>query len=74
MFYHTNGYFRTGGLAGVAIAVQPIFHIDPQLVIYALTFIPLILGWLFLGKGFAAKTMPKDLPQLFFVFGFTDRR
>ena len=58
----------TGGLAGVAIAVQPIFHIDPQLVIYALTFILFILGWLFLGKGFAAKTMLSTFLYPAFLF------
>lgn len=47
----------TGGLAGVAIALEPLIHLDPELVINVLTVILFIAGSLVLGKKFAAKTI-----------------
>lgn len=47
----------TGGLAGVAIALEPLIHLDPELVINVLTVILFIAGSLILGKKFAAKTI-----------------
>ena len=44
----------TGGLAGVAIAIEPIFHITPEIVINVVLF---LLGAVILGKRFAAKTI-----------------
>lgn len=46
-----------GGLAGVAIALEPLIHLDPELVINVLTVILFIAGSLVLGKKFAAKTI-----------------
>lgn len=47
----------TGGLAGVAIAIEPIFHISPEIVINVLTVVLFLLGAVILGKRFAAKTI-----------------
>lgn len=47
----------TGGLAGVAIAIEPIFHITPEIVINVLTVVLFLLGAVILGKRFAAKTI-----------------
>lgn len=47
----------TGGLAGVAIALQPLLHVDPELMINVLTVVLFIVGSLILGKKFATKTI-----------------
>lgn len=47
----------TGGLAGVAIALEPIFHIQPELMINGLTVILFVIGAIILGKRFAMKTI-----------------
>lgn len=47
----------TGGLAGIAIALEPIIHINPEIVINGLTVILFIIGAIILGKKFAMKTI-----------------
>ena len=44
----------TGGLAGVAIALEPLIHLNPELVINVLTVVLFLAGSLVLGKKFAA--------------------
>lgn len=63
----------TGGLAGIAIALEPIIHMEPELVINILTVVLFILGSLILGKKFAMKTIistilyPLSLSLLTFI-------
>lgn len=47
----------SGGLAGVAIALYPIFHIEPETMITILTAGFFIFGAIVLGKNFAVKTL-----------------
>lgn len=47
----------TGGLAGIAVALEPLIHIEPTLVINVLTVALFFVGFLFLGKRFAWKTL-----------------
>ena len=47
----------TGGLAGVAIALEPLIHITPEIIINVLTVVLFIFGALILGKKFAMKTI-----------------
>lgn len=47
----------TGGVSGVAVALQPVFHIDPVLMINGLTVILYLIGALCLGKAFAIKSL-----------------
>ena len=47
----------TGGVAGIAVALFPIFHIPTDLMINALTIALVVLGALTLGKQFAIKTL-----------------
>lgn len=47
----------TGGLAGVAIALEPLFHFTPELVINTLTVVLFVIGAFILGKKFAMKTV-----------------
>lgn len=51
----------TGGLAGIAIALEPIIHIDPEFVINGLTVLLFIIGAIILGKKFAMKTILSTL-------------
>lgn len=47
----------TGGIFGVAIALKPLIpFIDTNYIAYAMIFITFVLGFLLLGKSFAAKT------------------
>ena len=46
----------SGGLAGISIALYPLIHVDPELLITILTFGFFIVGGFFLGKGFIVKT------------------
>ena len=47
----------TAGLAGIAIALEPIFHITTELMINILTVFLFVIGTCFLGKRFATKTL-----------------
>ena len=46
----------SGGVAGIAVALYPIFQLDQELVINILVIGCFLLGWLVLGKEFAVKT------------------
>ena len=46
----------SGGVAGIAVALEPIFHLDPDFVINVLVLSMFILGTIVLGKDFAMKT------------------
>lgn len=58
----------SGGVAGIAVALQPVFHIEPTLMVNALVLGMFVLGTLFLGKSFAVKTVI----QLAGVSGLSD--
>lgn len=47
----------TGGVAGVAVALEPFFHIEPSLMINILTIALFLIGSIFLGKKFAINTV-----------------
>ncbi len=47
----------SGGLAGVANALEPIIHINPNITINVLTIVFFLLGSIVLGKKFALKTV-----------------
>lgn len=47
----------SGGVAGIAIALKPIFHLPETLVINVLVYGLFIVGCFFLGKDFALKTV-----------------
>lgn len=64
----------SGGLAGIAIALEPIFHLNPQTVINVGTLVLFVVGALFLGKNFALKTIVSSIlyPILITIFGYVD--
>lgn len=47
----------TGGLTGIAVALEPVIHIEPTLVINVMTIVLFFVGAAFLGKKFAVKTL-----------------
>lgn len=47
----------TGGIAGVAVALEPFLHIEPSIMINVLTVALFLVGSLFLGKKFAMNTV-----------------
>ena len=51
----------SGGVAGIAVALEPIFHLDPNFVIDVLVYGMFILGAVLLGKEFALKTVVSSL-------------
>lgn len=71
----------TGGLAGIAVALNPILKIEETLLINGLTIILFILGALVLGKKFAMKTILSTICYPLFIsllswliayYGWTD--
>lgn len=57
----------SGGVAGVSVALEPIFHVDPDVLINILVYGLFILGFLVLGKEFAAKTFFSSLIYPIFI-------
>ena len=51
----------SGGVAGIAVALEPFFHIDKTLAANALLLSLFLLGWIFLGKEFALNTVISSL-------------
>lgn len=51
----------SGGVAGIAVALEPVFHLDPDLVINGLVLGMFVLGSVCLGKEFAVKTFLSSL-------------
>ena len=49
-------HILSGGVAGIAVALEPLLHIDPNTLINVLTFLLFFAGSLVLGKRFALKT------------------
>ena len=56
-FFVLPSKILSGGVAGISVALQPIFHLPPRLVIYVLTISLFLLGAFILGKSFALKTV-----------------
>ena len=57
----------SGGVAGISVAVQPIFHLPPTFVINFLTVALFVVGACFLGKQFAFKTIISTLIYPVFI-------
>lgn len=60
----------SGGVAGVSIALYPLFKIEPAMMINIILFITYILGFIFLGKKFAMKTLTSTLLYPLFIWFF----
>ena len=51
----------SGGVAGIAVALEPFFHIDKTLFANCAVIVLLIVGWIILGKEFAINTVISSL-------------
>lgn len=51
----------SGGMAGVAVAIQPLVNIREEVIIYIIVVTTFILGTIFLGKEFAIKTIVSSI-------------
>ena len=60
----------SGGVAGIAVALYPIFHINQEVVINALVVGTFILGGLVLGKEFAMKTVVSSVVYPILISAF----
>lgn len=62
----------TGGLAGIAIALEPLIHVTPEVVINVLTIALFFVGAIILGKKFAMKTILSTIcyPMLLSLLSF----
>lgn len=57
----------SGGVAGIAIALKPIFHLPEVWVINALVYGMFLIGLVFLGKDFALKTALSSIVYPIFI-------
>lgn len=58
----------SGGLGGLAIALYPIFKIEITTMVYILSVVTFLLGFIVLGKEFALKTLLSSFLFPFFVY------
>lgn len=66
-FFIIPNNILSGGVPGVAIAISPLLNIDVQTLITIIIIICYILGYLFLGKSFAIKTLTSSLVYPIFI-------
>lgn len=57
----------SGGVAGIAVALQPVLHVEPRIVINVLTIGLYIVGAFLLGKRFAMKTVISTIVYPLFI-------
>ncbi|MGL5978505.1 MAG: YitT family protein [Erysipelotrichaceae bacterium] len=70
-FFILPNSILSGGLAGIAIATQPFTNIEPQVMINVLTIGFFVIGFLILGKNFAAKTLVSSIVYPTFLTMFS---
>ena len=51
----------TGGVAGIAIALSPLINLEVETIISGLVVVCFVLGFIFLGKKFALKTVGSSI-------------
>lgn len=57
----------SGGVAGVSIALSPLLPFSPEVTMYLIILICFLLGWFFLGQGFAIKTAASSIMYPAFI-------
>ncbi|AMC92508.1 hypothetical protein AOC36_00405 [Erysipelothrix larvae] len=61
----------SGGVAGVAIALAPFLTISVETIMTGIIVITFIMGYLFLGKAFAVKTIASSIMYPIFINGLS---
>ncbi len=69
-FFVLPSNILSGGVAGISVALQPVFHLPPTLVINTLTILLFVLGAIVLGKSFALKTILSTIIYPIFIVVF----
>lgn len=68
-FFIFPNHILTGGTAGVAVALQPLIHVDPLWTSNILVIGLFLIGFLCLGKEFALKSFAATIFYPIFMFG-----
>ncbi|CAM3716526.1 YitT family protein [Erysipelothrix urinaevulpis] len=73
-FFILPNKILSGGVAGFAIALYPIFNVNPEIMINIILVVTFMLGFIFLGKEFALKTLASTIlyPLFVYLFGFIE--
>lgn len=66
-FFIIPNSILSGGVAGIAVAIEPLVDLDPNIMIVILTAILFLMGSFFLGKGFLLKTALSSIMYPMFV-------
>lgn len=66
-FFFVPNSILSGGVAGIAIAIEPVIHLQPNITIAILTVALFLVGAIFLGKGFMFKTALSSVIYPLFV-------
>lgn len=67
-FFIIPNNILSGGVAGLSIALFPVFKIEPELMINIILVITFTLGYVFLGRKFAIKTLASTLLYPIFIY------
>lgn len=67
VFFFIPNNVLSGGVAGLAIALFPFFHVEVELMINIIIVLTFILGTVFLGKNFAIKTIASSILYPVFI-------
>jgi uncharacterized membrane-anchored protein YitT (DUF2179 family) len=57
----------SGGVAGIAVAVEPFIHVDTTLMANVLVMVLFLLGWAVLGRDFAINTFLSSISYPVFM-------
>lgn len=57
----------SGGVAGIAVAIAPIVHIEKGMIVNIMVIFLFFTGWIFLGKKFAANTFLSSIVYPLFL-------
>lgn len=66
-FFVVPNSILSGGVAGIAIAIEPVIHLQVNITIAILTIALFLVGAIFLGKGFMFKTALSSVIYPLFV-------
>lgn len=70
-FFILPYHILSGGVAGIAVAFEPFFHLDETLVANALTLVLLVVGTMILGKQFGIDTLLSSICYPIFTTALT---
>lgn len=66
-FFILPNNILSGGVAGIAVALNPILDMNPEIIMNVIIIATFILGCIFLGKQFAIKTVASSILYPIFI-------